>query len=249
MPTNLPLMKADFFNPFIKGVAPPSLRNRFVVKYPDHEFNLSKHKRRVLVTHGHYLDRKQTLFKNLKKYIRSESGNTKQAVRKFFIATAQYQAVANAVSYMKGSREFVDLMHKTFSGIGDSVRDFTSDFAGIFSSELRHKPIDSEMLRAIEMYLVYFSESRPDVFIFGHTHEAGRSSTKSMWGWDRKRLIGKEIEVWNDGGFIEDKGDNMAGTFIVTDDRPAPEGSIKLYEVSLRGNVTEKIFLKYQNAP
>ena len=226
VPTELPLMEGSFPDAFIKGVAPRALRKNFTVFYPDYEFNLSKKK--VLVTHGHYLDEKQTLFKNLDELIKKEGGNIGKAVRKFFIGAAQYQAVANAVSYMKSSREFVDKAHKTLNKLFN-----------VFG-KLRNKPIDKVMLQAIELYLRYFRKKSPDIFVFGHTHRAAKAYTDAFRRKSDKPLISKVIEVWNDGSFIEDRKAKRAGTFLITDDDPMSGGLIKLYEVDLRGNVQEK---------
>lgn len=224
VPTDLPLVEATFSRPFIRGIAPQRMRDKFEVTYPDHEFDLGG--RSVLVTHGHYLDYQQTLLKNLDELVQREGGNVARAVRKFFIGTAQYQAVANAVSYLKGTREFVDTAHKSLGGLID-----------IFG-KIRNQPINDKMLRAIEMYLYYFRKKRPDVFIFGHTHEPGRKNTNKIAS--DNRLIQKDIDIWNDGSFIEDKAAGRAGSFIVTNDGPGSAESIKLYEVDLQGNVKGK---------
>jgi UDP-2,3-diacylglucosamine pyrophosphatase LpxH len=226
VPKNLPLKEETFPKPFIRGIAPPKMRDHFVVEYPDYSFDLAG--RSVLVTHGHYLDEKQTLFKNLEALIEHENGDEAKAVRNFFKFTAQYQVLANAVSFMKGSREFVDKVHKKLS-------DFVDWFDII--GKLRNKPIDGKMLEAIEMYLYYFRKKNPDVFIFGHTHEAAHTTTGSRKGGG-KRLINKDIDVWNDGGFIENQN-GKAGTFVVTDDNQNPDAQIKLYEVNTKGSVRE----------
>jgi predicted phosphodiesterase len=230
IPGKLPLMTDEFSEPFIRGVAPEKMRNNFVVRYPDHEFRLGR--RQVLVTHGHYLDEQQTLFKNLEELISEEGGDAAKAIKKFFILTAQYQVVANAVSFMKGSREFVHLAYKTLSNLFDKIN---------IIGKLRNQPINKAMLRAIEMYLLYFSKKHPDVFIFGHTHEAGLSSTKVLEKRGGKRLLDKLVEVWNIGSFIENPEKNLAGSFILTDDEAAANGKITLYEINLTGNVQEKI--------
>ena len=124
------------------------------------------------------------------------------------------------------SREFVDKVHK-------KVSDFVDWFDII--GKLRNKPIDGEMLEAMEMYLYYFRKKKPDVFIFGHTHEAAHTTTASGRG-ERKRLINKVIDVWNDGCFIEDRN-GKAGTFIVVDDSQNPDAQIKPYEVNTKGGV------------
>lgn len=223
VPTDLPLFEATFSQPFIRGIAPQRMRDKFEVIYPDYDFTLAG--RSVLVTHGHYLDEQQTLLKNLQKLVEKEGGNEAKAVRRFFIGTAQYQAAANAVSYMNWTRVPVDEIHKKLGALIG------------FIGKLRNKPINTKMLKAIEMYLRYFRRKSPDVFIFGHTHKPGRRSTKTL---GEGRLIKKEIDVWNDGSFVEDKIAGIAGSFIVTNDNPESGETVKLYVVDLKGNVREK---------
>lgn len=225
IPRNLPLTEGDFPQPFIRGIAPAKVRDRFCVVYPDREFHVAGLS--VLVTHGHYLDEQQTLFKNLDELIRLEDGNKKEGIRKFFIGTAQYQAVANAVSYLKSTRNFVEVAYKSISSIFDAI------------GKLRGKPIDQNMLKAVEMYLYYFRDKQPDVFIFGHTHKAGRSNTKLLGSGRAKRLIPKDIEVWNDGSFLHSRSRDQAGTFILTEDNPATGDPIKIFEVNSNGAVKE----------
>ncbi len=226
IPKNLPLLAGEFKEPFIRGVAPGNMRDRFVVVYPDYLYTIGK--KRVLVTHGHYLDEKQTLLRRLDDLVREAGGNEAKAVRKFIIGTAQYQMVANAISILRDSREFVDKVHKTLGGFIDYV------------SKLHNKPIDSGLLEAIEMYLLYFSRKRPDAFIFGHTHKAARTTTAAFRRGKNRRRIAKIIEVWNSGCFIEDTREKVAGTFIVTDDRAGDGDSIRLYELDLKGNIRER---------
>lgn len=221
-PKGLPMMSGFFERPFIRGIAPVALRDRFVVSYPNHEFNLGDKK--VLVTHGHYLDAKQSLFRDLGDTLDKKDGNVKAAVRDYFKRTAQYQALANSVSYFHDDRVFVDKVHKGLSGLLDSIR-----FLGL----LRKEAIDEGMLRAIEMYLDYFCERRPDYFIFGHTHEAGQACTSQIPA--DKRLITKDIKVINDGSFIESEHD--AGSFVVVDDGPGVADPIRLLRMTLRGVV------------
>ncbi len=218
IPETLPLVEEMFKNPFISGVAPQRIRSSFIVKYPDHEFLISG--RKALVTHGHYLDESQSLFKSLKQLIRKENGDVKKAVRKFFIMTAQYQAVANAVSYMKNTRNTVDKIHK----------DLSSFFS--FFGKLRNKPIDLDTVKAIEMYLKYFRSKSPDIFIFGHTHEPAHDSNKN-YGY-RNRVIRKNIEIWNIGSFIMKKRAKRAGSFIV-----AADSKVHLYGIDIHGVVKE----------
>ena len=222
IPENLPLMEYIFKKPFLQGIAPKHIRSKFIVKYPDHEFLLSK--RKVLVTHGHYLDESQSLFKSLSELIKKENGNVKAAVRKFFIMTAQYQAVANSVSFMKNTRTTVDKIHKGVSSFFDSF------------GKLRNKPINEDTVKAIEMYLSYFRNASPDIFIFGHTHKSAcLYNTKFE---NKKRLIKKKFEIWNIGSFIMPKQSKQAGTFIVTDD--AAQNTIQICKINRSGIVQQR---------
>ena len=241
-PKNLPLIESTFPQPFIRGVAPARVRDRFSVSYPDYEFRLNECS--VLVTHGHYLDESQALFRTLGGFSREDKGNQGEAVKQFFEATAQYQAVANAVSYMKDSRNLVLKVYKGLAPLFDVI------------GKLRGQPIDAKMLEAIEMYLHYFRQKEPDVFIFGHTHKAGHTSTVALeregvkrliqkvidFAFGRKeveRLIQKVIDVWNDGSFLDSPLAGKVGTFIVVDSDPAPNGRISLWGVNSGGQVED----------
>ncbi len=129
---------------------------------------------------------------------------------------------------LKGSREFVEKAYKSISSIFDAI------------GKLRNKPIDANMLKAVEMYLYYFRNKQPDVFIFGHTHEAGHTNTKILGSDKAKRLIPKDIEVWNDGSFLYSRSKRLAGTFVATDDSPETGDPVNLFEVDSKGTVTRK---------
>jgi len=234
IPENLPLTEDEFLKPFINGIAPDRYRNKFVVNYPDYMFQLGK--RKVLVTHGHYLDTSQTLYKDLKRYIKDAKGNKKKGVRDFFIATAQYQAIAGTVSYRRSTRGAVEWFYK---GPYEVVSFMKKWFKPI--SALRNKIINKDALKAIEMYLnchVGGESKDPDVFIYGHTHKPGRSNTSKLK--NRNRLIAKDIDVWNDGGFFENKKTKFAGSFMVTDDKRPIQDQVQLYYVDLKGKITRK---------
>jgi len=199
---------------FISGVFPRQIRNKVTVQYPDHVIKYSIG--RIVITHGHYLDPKQTLFKRLDKLIQ-ETGSVKSAVRKMFIETAQYQAVANAVSYTPEMRKFVNYlfgpksMAKKVRGI---IARYVGDATNIFPvSPLRDEPINEGQLRAIEFYVRYFRNYRdaPDYFIFGHTHEQGSSSTSHI-PVNKRLYRNKEIQVYNSGTFFPKRSN--AATFI-----------------------------------
>lgn len=234
VPDKLPLTESEFLKPFVKGTAPAKYQNKFIVSYPDYTF--SHGKKKILVTHGHYLDKSQTIYKDLKGYIKDAKGNSKKGVRDFFIATAQYQAIASSVSYRKSTRGKVEWFYKGPYKIVSFMKKWFNPIAA-----LRNKPINEDTLKAIEMYLRHHVSGRlktPDVFIYGHTHKPGRSNTSKLE--KRYRLIKKDIDVWNDGGFFENKKTEFAGSFIVTDNKAPIQDQIQLYYVDLKGNITRK---------
>lgn len=221
---SVPLMEGEFSHSFISGLAPESNRRQFVVVYPDYLFYLGKKK--VLVTHGHYLDKKQTMGKSVEDALKEKDGKKAAARRLFFQRTAQYQAVASAVSYVKTTRDKVDLIHKMVSRLYD-----------MSLGSLRNKAIDGKQLKAIEQYLLYYRQLSPDIFIFGHTHEAGHSDTASFRRTKKKRLINKIIDVWNTGCFLDGSHKKLAGSFIVTDDEAPAGDQINLIFVNKDGDV------------
>lgn len=220
--TGDPLMEGTFMEPFIRGAAPGPVRDRFIVRYPDHAFEAAR--RKILVTHGHYLDRTQSLFRNLDDLVRDAGGDERKAVRRFFITTAQYQAVAGAVSYRSGTRSTVDRIHKRLGSVIDLV------------GRLRGKGTDRRLALAVQYYLRYFRRASPDIFIFGHTHEASHASSADFSFRGPERLMRKDFDIWNAGCFVATKGSSRAGTFVVVDDADA---RVRLFEIDGRGRVRD----------
>jgi UDP-2,3-diacylglucosamine pyrophosphatase LpxH len=223
--TGQPLMAGFFSNPFISGIAPKSHRDRFVVGYPDYQFVHAGKK--VIVTHGHYLDRSQSLFQTLDRILAKRRWDERRAVREFFIMTAQYQALAHAVSYTRQTRVLVDRVHKAvekaFGGIG----------------RLRNKSIGPRILDAIELYLTCFHPgARPDVYIFGHTHRSDHALSTAFGSRRKRRLIPKPFHVHNTGGFVAEKRARRAGTFLVLHEADDAGSIVTHYAIDRTGNVT-----------
>jgi len=217
---------------FISGVFPKAVSDRVCVDYPDRFVDTPNAK--VVVTHGHYLDWKQTLFKKLDEQIK-KTGNEETAVRNLFIETAQYQTVANAVSYRKWSRILVSVL------LGKGV--IRKLFKPLFYlpvtfpiSALRDEPINEGQLRAIEFYLKYFRreyKEHPDYFIFGHTHSQGKASTADIR--ENRLLKEKDIKVFNAGSFIP-KG-KKEGTFIRFDISDSGLSEVALMGIKKDGQI------------
>ena len=216
-----PLMAQYYPAPFLRGVAPPSHRARFHVDYPDHVIDVNGKK--TVITHGHYLDRSQTLFAELDRLIREE-GDVQKAVRRYFILTAQYQAVANAVSYSKNTSKFIDDAHKA---IAEAI-----EVLGF----LRGKPIDDDLVASIRMYLgVFRGMDQLDVFVFGHTHRAARANARNFGRKPHDQGFPSGFDIFNTGCFLD--GPKRQGSFLLIDE--SSTDPFRLMSVSSSGEVTD----------
>lgn len=224
-PATLPKCEGSFDDSYLCGLLPNGYVGGLRVKFPDHAFTVSG--RRVLVTHGHYLDAKQTMGKNIRKMIESQAyrADPDQARRRFFQYAAAYQTTAHAVSYTRWMRVTTDDIHKFVGGLADAV-----------VGALRDEPLSASQLTAVEEYLRYYRQLTPDVFVFGHTHEAGHCRTSDLGRKPEKRLLRKVIDVWNTGCFL-DRGERAVGSFVLADDRPPDGDPIQLVQLDRAGNV------------
>lgn len=204
-PGTLPLMEGAFSDTFVSGLVPEAYRDRVTVKYPDHLFDVGE--QQVLVTHGHYLDKKQTRGRTIQQARKKTAGDLAAARRLFFQQTAQYQSAANAVSYLVSTREKVDWLHKK---LGKAL--------GLTFGWTGGPPIDRERVNAVAHYLHYYRGLAPDVFIFGHTHEADHQRSAGYRGSAVEKLLGKDLDLWNSGCFLGDSSKDPVGSFVVIDD-------------------------------
>ncbi len=214
---------------FISGIFPPDVREQVSVEYPDHVIPYGKNKGGIIVTHGHYLDFKQTFFNNLKTLTGAQE--LKGKVRSIFIETAQYQALAQAVSYTPGKRTLFDHLFGPNNPL--SILEYVTH--NIFNAPLRDKPIDEEMLRAIELYLGMFREYKqlPEYFIFGHTHSPGRATTANIRG--TRSYPDRVVEVVNAGSFFPN--DNTAGSFVTIEIPDGNKPVIDIHTIDKKGIV------------
>lgn len=196
---------------FVAGIFRPyGVQERFVVEYPNHEILFGQEQEMMVLTHGHYLDSSQTGFNNLLDHFRNLTSDVdiKKAKRRIFIDTAQYQAVANAVSFTMFWRGLVNAAVGP-GAVCNKVKKVYNQFGGFllrffFSSEgMKGKQISSEQLFNIECYLEKFCEYKktPRWFIFGHTHRQDKGITGRL-----------KVDVYNAGSCYLDR--NMPITFI-----------------------------------
>ena len=224
---------------FISGVFPEEIRNKVTVAYPDHVIRTKKEK--IVISHGHYLDSKQTLFKRLKELVK-ETGDHKAAIEKMYVETDRFQVLTHTLTYSSEFQKYMNYLFRTgrFArslGIALSNIVRSSDSPVQLSvSPLRGEKMNVGQLSAVEFYLKYFRNYKkaPDCFIYGHTHAQGHASTDKIP--ESKRLYPeKDIMVYNTGGFIA-KGD-IAGTFIRIDVPQKDRVKIISMQMDNEGNI------------
>lgn len=174
------------------------------VEYPDHRIAVGPDE--IVVTHGHYLDASQTRFNDLYEVLRlgRTPAEVEDFVRGVFIETAQYQTVANAISFRKDTKSLADAVFGE-AGIGNKVKKLFNKL-GERISRLFFRPngnrgaaVSASFLRNVDSYLAYFQrligpQPRNRWFVFGHTHAQGQG------------LSPEGVSVWNAGSCYQDNG-------------------------------------------
>lgn len=220
-PTPLMMRKWLGDESFFAGIFRPyGAQGRVVVEYPHHEILFGQELEKMVLTHGHYLDAKQTRFNDLSDHFRN--AKTPEEIRKvrrrIFIETAQYQTVANAVSFTRGFRGLVNVLVGP-DARGNKIKKLLNQFGGrllslFFPGEgMKGKQLSSKQLLNIEYYLEHFcvDAKPPRWFVFGHTHRQGRGTVSGLC-----------VEVYNAGSCYIDRGMPMTFVEIETDIKGLP---------------------------
>lgn len=217
-----PLMVHSWKNgsAFIAGIFQQfGVRDRVDVEYPNH-VEVLPDGRSIWFTHGHYVDRWQTRFNDLREVFATRADDESNR-RRIFIETAQYQTMARALSFTPETTRVVDSVF----GPGGWTAKLLKLLVSLSSALqrllfLRENPSSGKALstRLLENILVYvrrFSavEPPPKWFVFGHTHRQDQGRTKDG-----------EIEVVNAGSCYVDRG--MPITFVEIEVGP-PEGELR----------------------
>lgn len=212
------------------------VQDKVVVEYPNHEILFGQSDERMVLTHGHYLDAKQTRLNDLSDHLSNAttSEDIRKAVRAIFIETAQYQSLANAVSFTRSTRTIVNVFFGPDNWL-NKIKKILNQAGGwliryFFPTEaLRGELISSRHLSNIDYYLERFCgySTLPRWFIFGHTHrqDGGKTSPRG-------------IQVFNAGSCYLDREIPVTFIEIVTDPMGNPD--IRLMRVNKAGQV-EKV--------
>jgi len=168
---------AGLFRPF--GAA-----DRVLVTYPDHEVAFGPD-RRLVLTHGHYLDPSQTRGNALPASLGGAlpEQELERARRRIVKETAQFQALASAVSYVEDTRRLADGLFGP-AGLLDRLRKLRDALGrwllGLFfpsRGALRGQPLSPGLVERAEVYVERFRafQPLPRWFVFGHTHRQGQA--------------------------------------------------------------------------
>jgi UDP-2,3-diacylglucosamine pyrophosphatase LpxH len=221
---------------FFAGIFVPFQAERDVlVSYPDHEVTFTvmgqgePSKRSMLFTHGHYLDSSQSWLSGIRK--RFAAAYTPEEIaavsRAFFIETAQYQTVANAVSFTRRSRGLVNKIVgpkgslSTFEKISAWIR--ALPFRWLFRNEKKDGGKLDDHLEAIETYVRNFAtcSRSPAWFVFGHTHRQGHGRTHQP-----------EMDVYNAGSCYRDGEKCISFAQIGTASNGSPTVELRYLDVA-----------------
>lgn len=206
---------------FFAGIFRPyATQDHVSVEYPNHEVYFGQECERMVMTHGHYLDRAQTRWSDLAdRFLNAKtSEEVHEARRSAFIETAQYQTVANAVSFTKGWRGIINLLVGP-DAVGNKFwklcNQFGSRVLSVFfpAEERKGRQLSAKQLLNLGCYLKQFCQSaeEPRWFIFGHTHHQGREATSML-----------HADVYNAGSCYWDRGMPITFAEINTDSHGMP---------------------------
>jgi predicted phosphodiesterase len=218
---------AGMFKPF-------HVERRVTVEYPNHVAVFGPDRVPMVFTHGHYLDPSQTRGNDLARHLEREGHEDPSGdVREIFIETAQYQAVASAVSYTADVRGLVDHLVGP-DGVLDKLRNVAAAIGTwvlkrlfVHDASLRGKALSDRQLANIRAYLTRFCrfDRTPRWFVFGHTHAQCRGEAKGE----------PPIQVWNAGSCYPDHG--LPITFLEVEDDGGAEPAVRLMCVDASGAV------------
>jgi len=223
---------------FFAGIFQPyGVQDQVVVEYPNHDILFGPDIKMMVLTHGQYLDSTQTGFNNLSDHFHNLTlpADIIKAKRRIFIETAQYQTVANAVSFTKFWRSLTNIIVGP-DAVGNKLQKIKNKCIGwllkfFFPSEgIKSKQISSKQLLNIEFYLEQFCGYAPPPrwFIYGHTHRQGNGKTSRLG-----------VNVYNAGSCYRDRG--MPITFIEIEADAGGEPRIQQMCVDPSGTVRQSM--------
>jgi len=187
------VMSDTFPDPFLAGLLPDAKRHMLSLAFPHYLATIGTH--RVVMTHGHHLDRVQT--EGIALTDLPKASDPQVFLRNLTIASAQYQTFAHALSIRRRTRAE---LHRLYWGLAP-IYDFLVSAYKASRGLRKHAP-SAAVLRAVDVYVhCVAAEPSASAFVFGHTHVPGKWMTKgdANRGW-------RPVCVYNSGSFVPPRG-------------------------------------------
>jgi len=190
-----------FSDPFLAGVLPEGHRENMMIVFPHLVLKLSEN--RVVLTHGHVLDRIQN--GGVKLASIADTADRRVFFRRLSIASAQYQMFAHTIAVRRSTRRGTHTWYHRITGLHDRLSELRERIFG-----LRNKAPSQKILRDIGLYVTHVvGLSDAHAFVFGHTHLAG------VWTCVPSMLNASPMKVYNCGSFLP-PGNRNASMLILT---------------------------------
>jgi len=204
---------------FLKGLLPRGSQASFSLSYPNHVVRV-KAVGSVLLTHGHYLDGSQTLFKRVEDLLAGDPAGIARARRELFTACLAYQSVAHALA-------LEPRLHRLARGVAAlaSVVDGMERARG----RLHGTTLDPKLAKRVAVYVRVCGRGvTPRAVVFGHTHRPGAirlGAAETPWGG--------ELYVVNSGSFVGERRRGRASYVVIERSAGAAEQAVRLRELEL----------------
>lgn len=201
---------------FISGVLPPSIKDRLIVKYPNHKVEVRG--RKYLLHHGHYLSREGSLLcKTSEAISKGISLNEFELLNSPIHELIQYSLEQSPIMQEKIEKAWkgggalaaimviVDEMMNGEGVWGRLIRWFSKQAQKGKKHSMRQAAIDDEMIERIRNYIT-LSKEDCNGFIFGHTHIP------------EEKVINGSFFLANSGSWL-DEGKGAPNSYIVISDK------------------------------
>lgn len=203
-----PVVRVAYKSSFLNGLFPEPLRQRFAVVYPEHLIT-SPNGDKIVLTHGHHLDKSQTLWQDIEDAFRGRL-DLEEAVLEYESRISAYQGIAHFQSKNYQLRTLIETGYLLYR-LGRKLMRWWQTRRHV-QAGMRNKPINAELVRKIEVFLQKVSKhGDAKAFVFGHTHDPGLR-------WNAKQTL----LVANCGSFLVDpkRSQDFVGTYVVINNDP-----------------------------
>ena len=214
-----PLFRVSYPSSFLNGLYPQSLQGNFTVEYPEHLITTSTGEK-IVLTHGHHLDKTQTLYQNIedafKNASQDNSSELKERILQYESRINAYQGIAYSQSKNYELREIIEKAYSGYRKLGKLIGKFRRWWQqrAHNKSGLRRNSISPKLMMRVKIFLRFISDHKDiAAFVFGHTHDPDLK-----WDRDHKLLVancGSFLVEWKRPRDFGD--DEFVGTYVVID--------------------------------